>query len=34
MSVFGCPRVLLMRLVDDHLKRQAEGDALLKVGWL
>jgi hypothetical protein len=29
---FGCPHVLLMRLVDDHLGRQAEREALLKVG--
>jgi hypothetical protein len=31
-TLSGLVRVLLMRLVDDHLGRQAEGEALLKVG--
>jgi hypothetical protein len=30
-TLSGLVRVLLMRLVDDHLGRQAEGEALLKV---
>lgn len=31
-TLAGLVRVLLMRLVDDHLGRQPEGEALLKVG--
>jgi hypothetical protein len=33
-TLSGLVRVLLMRLVDDHLGRQSEGEALLKVGLL
>lgn len=29
----GLVRTLLLRLVDDNLGKQAEGEALLKVGW-